>query len=128
MLTIIESASNVWLVITVDGELRVYTRTEEQEWGELPLSGDSEQVDPEKSFMLEELYAHESDQEEDDGEGEPEGEEEGTDDEEEPDEGDPELAEDQESGDGEEAEPEEEEKPRRRRAAPKNARSAASRK
>lgn len=109
MLTIIENASNTWMIVTVGDGLRVYLRAEDEEWSEMPLGEDPEQVDPEKSFMLEELYARESEDEE----GEPEGEE---DDEEESDEGEPELAEDQESGDEEEEE-EEEPKPRRRRAA-----------
>lgn len=113
MLTVIENTSNVWLVITVDDELRVYARGEQGEWGELSLSEDSEQVDPEKSFMLEELYGRQSDQDE---EGEPEAEEDDVDDEGEPDEGGPDLAEDEEPEDTEE-EPEEEPKPRRRRAA-----------
>lgn len=112
MLTVIENASNVWLVITVDGELRVYTRGEEGEWGELSLSEDSEQVDAEKSFMLDELYGRQSDQDE---EGEPEAEEDDIDDEGEPDEGGPE--DEEEPDDTEEEEPEEEPKPRRRRAA-----------
>jgi hypothetical protein len=128
VLTIIESASSVWMVTTIDDELRIYARAEAGEWGELSLGEDSEQVDPEKSFMLEELYARESGQEEDEEgelegeeeaeEGEPEGEEEELDEEEaEPDEDEPELAEDEGSEGSEEEEPEEEEKPRRRRAA-----------
>lgn len=106
MLTIIENESNIWMIVTVDDALRVYARAEEGEWSELPLGGDPEEVEPEKSFMLEELYARES-----------EDEEEGGDDEEEPDEGEPELSEDEESDDGDEEEPQEEPKPRRRRAA-----------
>jgi hypothetical protein len=129
VLTIIESASSVWMVTTIDDELRIYARAEAGEWGELSLGEDSEQVDPEKSFMLEELYARESGQEEEDEEGElegeeeaeegePEGEEEELDEEEaEPDEDEPELAEDEGSEGSEDEEPEEEEKPRRRRAA-----------
>ena len=118
MLTIIESTSNVWMAITVDDELRIYSRAEEGDWSELSLSEDSEQVDPEKSFMLEELYGRQSGQEEEDEEAGPEDEEEEPDEEEEePDEDGPELAEDEESEDGEDEEPEEEEKPRRRRAA-----------
>jgi hypothetical protein len=128
VLTIIESASSVWMVTTIDDDLRIYARAEAGEWGELSLGEDSEQVDPEKSFMLEELYARESGQEEDEEgelegeeeaeEGEPEGEEEELDEEEaEPDEDEPELAEDEGSEGSEEEEPEEEEKPRRRRAA-----------
>lgn len=104
MLTIIESASNAWMVITVDGELRIYARSEAEEWGELSLSEDSERVDPEKSFMLEELYARQIG-------------EEGDEDGEEPDDDGPELADDEESEDSEDEEPEEEKKPRRRRAA-----------
>ena len=125
MLTIIENESNVWMVITVDGELRIYTRADAGEWGELSVGDDSDQVDPEKSFMLEELYARQSGQEEEDEEGEPEDEEgepedeaEGLDEEEEePDESEPDLDEDEESEGSEDEEPEEEEKPRRRRAA-----------
>jgi hypothetical protein len=131
VLTIIESASNVWMVITVDGELRIYTRADEdEEWSELSVSEDSEQVDPEKNFMLEELYARQSGQEEGDDGGEPEGGEEVPDEEEEePGEDGPELAEDEEPEDSEDEEPEEEEKPRRRRAATaKGGRTAASRK
>jgi hypothetical protein len=118
VLTIIESGSSVWMAITVDDDLRIYARAEAGDWGELSLSEDSEEVDPEKSFMLEELYGRQSEQEEDDEEAGPEGEEEAPDEEEEePDEDGPELAEDEESEDGEDEEPEEEEKPRRRRAA-----------
>jgi hypothetical protein len=128
VLTIIESASSVWMVTTVDDELRIYARAEAGEWGELSLGEDPEEVDPEKSFMLEELYARQGGQEEEaegelEGEeeaeeGEPEGEEEESDEEEaEPDEDEPELAEDEESEGSEDEEPEEEEKPRRRRAA-----------
>lgn len=129
MLTIIESASSVWMVTTVEDELRIYARAEAGDWGELSLGEDPEQVDPEKSFMLEELYGRQSEQEEEDEEGELEGEEEDLDEEEvEPDEDGPELAEDEESEGGEEEE-EEEEKPRRRRAAPaKSRRTTASRK
>jgi hypothetical protein len=107
VLTIIESESSVWMVITVDGDLRLYARAEGGEggeWGELSLSEDPEQVDPEKSFMLEELYAQ-SGQEEEDEEGQ------------EPDEDGPELADDEGSDVSEDEEPEDEKKPRRRRAA-----------
>jgi hypothetical protein len=130
VLTIIESGSNVWMVTSVDGELRIYSRAEAGEWGELSLSEDSEQVDPEKSFMLEELYGRQSGQEEEDEEAGPDDEEEEPDEEEqEPDEDGPELAEDEESEEGEDEEPEEEEKPRRRRAAnAKSGRTAARRK
>lgn len=114
MLTIIENESNIWMIVTVGDGLRVYSRAEEGEWSEQPLGDDPEQVDPEKNFMLEELYARES---EDDG-GDLDGDEDG--DEDEPDEDEPELAEDQESDDGEDEEPEKEAKPRRRRAAPKS--------
>lgn len=134
MLTIIEGGSNVWMAIAVDDELRIYSRAEAGDWGELSLSEDSEQVDPEKSFMLEELYVRQNGQGEQDEEAGPEGEEEEPDededepdeDEEEPDEDGADLAEDEESEDGEDEEPEEEEKPRRRRAA--SGRSAARRK
>lgn len=122
VLTIIESESNVWMVISVDGQLRLYSRAEEGEWGELSLSEDPEQVDPEKSFMLEELFARENGDEEDDEE-EPDGEEEESDDD------GPELERADEPEDGEDEAPEEEEKPRRRRAAaPKNGRSTSARK
>lgn len=121
VLTIIESESSVWMVISVDGQLRLYSRAEEGEWGELSLSEDPEQVDPEKSFMLEELFARENGDEEDD-EGEPDGEEEESDDD------GPELERADEPEDGEDEAPEEEEKPRRRRAAaPKNGRSTSAR-
>jgi hypothetical protein len=126
VLTIIESGSSVWMAISVDDELRIYSRAEAGDWGELSLSEDSEQVDPEKSFMLEELYGRQSGQEEEDEEAGPEGEEEEPDEDEETDEDEPELAEDEESQDDEDEEPEEEEKPRRRRAA--SGRSAARRK
>jgi nucleosome binding factor SPN SPT16 subunit len=108
VLTIIENSSNTWMIITVDDGLRVYSRAGEGDWSELPLGDDQEQVDPEKGFMLEELYGRES---EDDG-GEP-------DDEEEPDEEEPDLAEDEQPDDDEDEdeEPQEEPKPRRRRAA-----------
>jgi hypothetical protein len=131
VLTIIEGASNVWMVITVDGDLRIYTRVDEDDgWSELSVSDDSEQVDPEKNFMLEELYARQSGEEEADDEGEPEGEEQVPEDEEELDEDGPELAEDEEPEDSEDEEPEEEKKPRRRRAASasRGGRTAASRK
>jgi hypothetical protein len=130
VLTIIEGESSVWMVISVDDELRIYSRAEAGEWGELSLSEDSEQVDPEKSFMLEELYGRQSGQEEEDEEAGPDDEEEEPDEEEqEPDEDGPELAEDEESEEGEDEEPEEEEKPRRRRAAnAKSGRTAARRK
>jgi cobalamin biosynthesis protein CobT len=136
VLTIIESGSNVWMAITVDDELRIYSRAEAGDWGELSVSEDSEQVDPEKSFMLEELYGRQNGQEEEDEEAGLEGdeempdeEEEPDDEEEEPDEDGPELDEDEESEDGEDEEPEEEEKPRRRRAASaKSGRTAARRK
>jgi hypothetical protein len=131
VLTIIEGASNVWMVITVDGDLRIYTRVDEDDgWSELSVSDDSEQVDPEKNFMLEELYARQSGEEEADDEGEPEGEEQVPEDEEELDEDGPELAEDEEPEDSKDEEPEEEKKPRRRRAASasRGARTAASRK
>ena len=130
MLTIIESGSNAWMAITIEGEIRLYTRAESGEWGELPLSDDPEQVEPEKSFMLEELYAREGGEQEDDDEGESEGEEEEPDEEEEePAEDEPELAEDEESEDSGDEEPEEEQKPRRRRAAtPRSGRAAAGRK
>ena len=111
MLTIIENESNIWMIVTVGDGLRVYSRAEEGEWSEQPLGDDPEQVDPEKSFMLEELYARES---EDDG-----GDLGGAEDE--PDEDEPELSEDQESDEDEDEEPEEEPKPRRRRTAPKRA-------
>jgi cobalamin biosynthesis protein CobT len=130
VLTIIEGESSVWMVISVDDELRIYSRAEAGEWGELSLSEDSEQVDPEKRFMLEELYGRQSGQEEEDEEAGPDDEEEEPDEEEqEPDEDGPELAEDEESEEGEDEEPEEEEKPRRRRAAnAKSGRTAARRK
>jgi len=134
VLTIIEGGSNVWMAIAVDDELRIYSRAEAGEWGELSLSEDSEQVDPEKSFMLEELYVRQNGQGEQDEEAGPEGEEEEPDededefdeDEEEPDEDEAELAEGEESEDAEDEQPDEEEKPRRRRAA--SGRSAARRK
>jgi len=133
VLTIIEGGSNVWMAIAVDDELRIYSRAEAGEWGELSLSEDSEQVDPEKSFMLEELYVRQNGQGEQDEEAGPEGEEEEPDededepdeDEEEPDEDEAELAEGEESEDAEDEQPDEEEKPRRRRAA--SGRSAARR-
>lgn len=130
MLTIIETGSNVWMAITVDDELRIYSRDEAGDWGELSVSEDSAQVDPEKSFMLEELYGRQSGQEEEDEEAGAEGEEEVLDEgEEEPDDDGPEVDEDEESEDGEDEDPEEEEKPRRRRAASaKSGRSAARRK
>jgi hypothetical protein len=130
VLTIIENESNVWMVITVDGELRLYTRADAGEWGELSVGDDSDQVDPEKSFMLEELYARQSGQEEEDEEGGPEDEAEELDEEEEePDESEPDLDEDEESEVSEDEEPEEEEKPRRRRAATaRSGRSTAGRK
>ena len=129
MLTIIEGGSNLWMAITVDDELRIYSRAEAGDWGELSVSEDSEQVDPEKSFMLEELYGRQSGQEEEDEEAGAEGEDEVADEEEEPDEDGPELDEDEESEDGEDEEPEEEEQPRRRRAASaKSGRTAARRK
>jgi hypothetical protein len=129
VLTIIEGESSVWMVISVNDELRIYSRAEAEEWGELSLSDDSEQVDPEKSFMLEELYGRQSGQEEEDEEAGPDDEEDEPDEEEEESDGDgPELAEDEESEDGEDEEPEEEEKPRRRRAAnAKSGRTAARR-
>ncbi len=108
MLTIIENDSNIWMIVTVDDALRVYARAEEGEWSELPLGEDAEQVDPEKGFMLEELYARENEDEPE----EPDGEDDEPDDEDEP-----ELAEDEESDDGDDEEPQEEPKPRRRRAA-----------
>jgi hypothetical protein len=144
VLTIIESGSDVWMVIAVDGGLRIYARADTGDWEELAVSDDPEQVDGEKSFMLEELYARQSGEEEEDEDAAPEGEEEEPDEEEaepdeeeaeadeeeaEPDEDEPELAEDEESEDGEDEEPEEEEKPRRRRAASaKGGRTAARRK
>ena len=130
MLTIIETGSNVWMAITVGDELRIYSRAEAGDWGELSVSEDSEQVDPEKSFMLEELYGRQSGQEEEDEEAGAEGEEEVLDEEEEePDDEGPELDEDEEPEDGEDDEPEQEEKPRRRRAASaKSGRGAARRK
>jgi nucleosome binding factor SPN SPT16 subunit len=106
VLTIIENESNTWMIITVDDGLRVYSRAAEGDWSELPLGEDQEQVDPEKGYMLEELYGRES-----------EGDEEEPDDEEESDEGEMELAEDEQPDDDEDEEPEEEPKPRRRRAA-----------
>jgi hypothetical protein len=122
VLTIIESGSNVWMAIAVDDELRIYSRAEAGDWGELSLSEDSEQVDPEKSFMLEELFGRQGGQEEEDEEAEgeeeePYEEEEPDEEEEEPDQDGAELAEGEESDDGEDEEPEEEAKPRRRRAA-----------
>ena len=68
VLTIIEGESNVWMAITVDDELRIYSRAEAGDWGELSLSEDPEQVDPEKSFMLEELYVRQNGQGEQDEE------------------------------------------------------------
>ena len=125
MLTIIENDSNIWMIVTVDDALRVYARAEEGEWSELPLGEDPEQVDPEKGFMLEELYARESEDEPEESEGE----DEEPDDEEELAEGEPELAEDEESDDGDDEEPQEEPKPRRRRAAaPKSGTAAAGKK
>ena len=38
VLTIIESGSNVWMAITVDDDLRIYSRAEAGDWGELSLS------------------------------------------------------------------------------------------
>jgi hypothetical protein len=118
VLTIIENGSKEWAVIAVEDELRIYSREEPGEWTELPVGDESEQVDPEKSFMLEELYGQragdDGDEEEEEAPEEDLGEEEEGDVEEEP-----ELAEDEpeEDEEPEDEEPEEEaEKPARRRS------------
>ncbi len=101
MLTIIESEQSAWMVIATDGELRIYSRENAGEWTELSLEN-SDEVDRDKSLMLEELYGQQAGQAEDDEEEEPEAEEEG---------------EEEDEPDEEEDEPEEEaDQPRRRRA------------
>lgn len=111
MLTIIEDGDSTWTVIAADGELRIFSRDESGEWTELSVSEDGDQVDGDKSVMLEELYGRQGDAGEDDEEqDEEEGSEE---DEEEPEE--PEMEEDEESE--ADAEPEEEPKKSRRRPA-----------
>jgi hypothetical protein len=113
VLTIIENGSKEWAVIAVQDELRIYSRDEPGEWSELPLGDESEQVDPEKSFMLEELYDQRAGDE-----GDEEGEEAQEGDPGDEEEEEPELAED-ESEEDEDEEPEEEpEKPARRRSKP----------
>ncbi len=123
MLTIIESDSSAWMVIATDGELRIYSRENAEEWTELSLEN-SGQADRDKSLMLEELYGQQAGQEEDDEEPE----ESDTDEDEEGD--DDEDEEEDESNEAEGAEPEEEPKqPRRRRATAKaGGRSSARRK
>ncbi|HET8978181.1 MAG TPA: hypothetical protein VFN87_08480 [Solirubrobacteraceae bacterium] len=111
MLKIIESESNAWTVIAEDGELHIYSR-EDGEWAELALSEDSEQVDPDKSALLEELYQRETE----DGGQEPRADAE----DEAADEDEDEAADEDEEGDEDEDDEEEPEpqaeKPRRRRA------------
>ena len=111
MLTIIESESSAWMVIATDGELRIYSRENAGEWSELSLEN-SDEVDRDKSPMLEELYGQQAGQDEDDEEPEePEADEEDEDEDEEEDE------EDEDVKDEEEDEPEEEpDQPRRRRS------------
>ena len=131
MLTIIENGSKAWVVVAVQDELRIYNREDEGEWNELPLADESEQVDPEKSFMLEELYGQRvgnegDDEEEEEGEDYPDEEAEGDSDDEDEGEEEPELQGD-DSEEDEEPE-EEEEKPSRRRAPAKRGRATAGRK
>lgn len=102
MLTIIESEQSAWMVIATDGELRIYSRENAGEWTELLLEN-SDEVDRDKSLMLEELYGQQAARgdEEEEPEAEEEAEEEGE-------------AEDEEEEEDEEDE--EEDQPRRRRS------------
>ncbi|HEY2653614.1 MAG TPA: hypothetical protein VGI50_16945 [Solirubrobacteraceae bacterium] len=110
MLTIIESESSAWMVIATDGELRIYSREDAEEWIEVSLEN-SDPVDRDKGLMLEELYGQQGGQEEDDEEPE---EPDADEDEEEQDQ---EEDGDEESNEAEGNEPEgEPEQPRRRRA------------
>lgn len=53
MLTIVEIDSSTWIVIATGGELRIYSRDQTEEWRELLLSDDAEEVEEEKALMLE---------------------------------------------------------------------------
>lgn len=120
MLTIVESESNTWFVVATGGKLRIYSRDRPEEWSELMLSDDSEEVEEEKALMLEELYVQRTGDEEP-GHGEDES---GEDEEDDENADEPEL-EEEDSGEDEEddenadeaEEEEEEEKPARGRRA-----------
>ena len=140
MLTIIESGSQAWALAAADGDLHIYSREGPDQWTEVLLSEDSEQIDQDGSSILEALYeqyaapdelepaaADEAEQEQPEGEEEQlEGEEEAEDEEAEDEDEEPEaeeedeepVAEDEDEEPVAEEEPEEqeEEKPRRSRA------------
>jgi outer membrane biosynthesis protein TonB len=152
MLTIIESGSSAWALMTTDGELRVFSREQAGDWSELPIGEEAEQLGEDGSLILEALYEQETgdgaeagpeplseseeeplDEEEPEEEEEPEAEEEEPEaeeedepEEEEPEDEEPELdAEDEDEPEEEEPEEEEEEeeKPRPRRRAKAKAKS-----
>jgi hypothetical protein len=131
VITIIESGSNAWAVAATNGDLHIYSREDADEWIEVPLTEDAEQIDEDGSLILEALYEQhlgangdgagaEPQEPEAEAEDEPELEAEEEDEELEEDEPEddqePEAEEDEEEEEPEDEEPEEEEHPRRRRA------------
>jgi hypothetical protein len=118
VITIIESGSNAWAVAATNGDLHIYRREDADEWNEVSLNDDSEQIDQDGSLILEALYeeqvGHKTDEEPDEPEAEAEEEDEEPEEDELEDDQDLEAEEDEEE---DEEEPEEEEQtPRRRRA------------
>jgi hypothetical protein len=56
MLTIIESGSQAWALAAADGDLHIYSREGPDQWTEVLLSEDAEQIDQDGSSILEALY------------------------------------------------------------------------
>ena len=56
VITIIESSSKAWAVAATNGDLHIYGRKDADEWNEVSLSEDSEQIDRDGSLILEALY------------------------------------------------------------------------
>jgi outer membrane biosynthesis protein TonB len=125
VITIIESGSNAWAVAATNGDLHIYSREDADEWTEVSLNEDSEQIDQDGSLILEALYEEHvgraPDEEPEEPEAEAEEEDEEPEEDEPEDDQDPEAEEEEEEPEEEEEEEEEEpeeeeEKPRRRRA------------
>ena len=76
MITIIESGSRAWAVAATDGDLHIYSRENAEEWNEVSLSEDSEQIDQDGSLILEALYEQQVGDTPDEETEEPEAEEE----------------------------------------------------
>jgi hypothetical protein len=144
VITIIESGSNAWAVAATNGDLHIYSREDADEWIEVPLTEDAEQIDEDGSLILEALYEQHlgangdgaGEEPEAEAEEEPEAEAEEEDEqleEEEPeDDEQPEAEEDTDDEEPEDEEPEEEEpeeeQPRRRRAKTTSGRARSKRK